>query len=85
MKRNWHEGGQIFRIGKPDDYGPLLSVPIPDDEDYRAVEVFNSSLEPDGSFKNYYLRIPPDMQSAREAVAWTFDMEETEYDPFAQT
>jgi hypothetical protein len=85
LKRNWQEGGQVFRIGEPDDYGRLLSVPIPDDEDYRAVEVLNSTPEPDGSFKNYYLRVPPDMQSAREAVAWTFDMEETEYDPFAQT
>jgi hypothetical protein len=78
-------GLEVQQIGAADDYGRLLSISLPDDEDYRVVEVLNSTPEPDGSFKNYYLRVPPSIQSPREAVAWTFDLPESEYDPFAQT
>ncbi len=46
-----------------------------------AVEVLNSTPEPDGSFKRYLLRVPPAMQRARQAVAWTFGMTESEYLP----
>lgn len=43
--------------------------------------VVNSTPEPDGSSKEYSLRVPPYMTSARQAVAWTFGMEENEYSP----
>lgn len=44
-------------------------------------------LDGDGNpvFKDYYLRVPPTMRTAREAVAWTFNMREDEYDPVQQT
>jgi hypothetical protein len=48
------------------------------------VKVLNATPEPDGTFQDYYLRVPPDVESAREAVAWTFDMEDG-YAPVAQT
>lgn len=67
-----------------DDFGTLFRVEVPGDEDICVVKVLNATPEPDGTFKDYYLRVPPRVQSAREAVAWTFDMEEG-YAPFAQT
>lgn len=50
-------------------------------EEIQVVEVRNSTPEPDGSYKMYYLRVPPRINSAREAVAWTFGLEQYEYDP----
>src|SRR6478752_1932050 len=41
------------------------------DEPLVAVEVLNSTPESDGSRKTYFLRVPPQTQTAREAVAWT--------------
>ena len=32
----------------------------------------NSTPEPDGTRRTYFLRVPPQMRTAREAVAWTF-------------
>jgi hypothetical protein len=55
------------------------------DEDLVMVKVVNSTAEPDGSFKDYYIRVPPNTRSARGAVAWSFGKEENEYDPAVQT
>ena len=42
-----------------DDYGRLWRLgPLLDDEEYVAVEVVNSTPEPDGSFRHYFLRVP---------------------------
>ena len=49
------------------------------------VKVVNSTAEPDGSFKDYYLRVPPAITKARDAVAWTFDVSPEEYAVEAQT
>ena len=49
------------------------------------VKVRNSTPEPDGSVKDYWLRVPPDMKTARSAVAWTFGMERNEYAPMMET
>lgn len=51
----------------------------------RLLEVTNSTAEPDGSFKKYYLRVPPRVLTALEAVAWTFDMRADEYDPVIES
>ena len=48
-------------------------------------KVVNATPEPDGSFKDYFLRVPPAMERARQAVAWTFRMQEMEYNPCVQT
>jgi len=68
-----------------DDFGTLYRKEIPDDEPIVMVHVINSTPELDGSFKDYFLRVPPDMTKAREAVAWTFPIEGTEYAPVLQT
>jgi hypothetical protein len=43
------------------------------------VEVKNSTPEPDGSTKRYMLRVPPQIETATAAVAWTFDMDARRY------
>lgn len=55
------------------------------DEPIVAVRVLNSTPEADGSFHEYWLRCPPSMFSAREAVAWTFGLNPEEYDPQMQS
>ncbi len=67
-----------------DDFGKLFRIEVPGDEDICVVKVLNATPEPDGTFRDYYLRVPPDVESAREAVAWTFDAEE-DYGPVVQT
>ena len=57
-----------------DDFGTLWRLKISGDEDIVMVEVVNSTPEPDGSWKNYWLRVPPAMKTAREAVMWTHDL-----------
>jgi hypothetical protein len=44
-----------------------------------AVEVENGTPEPDGTHKTYVLRVPPECQTAREAVAWTYGMTAEQY------
>jgi hypothetical protein len=36
-------------------------------------------------FKDYFLRVPPDIKTANQAVAWTFDLSAAEYAPEAQS
>lgn len=50
-----------------------------------ALEVQNSSLEPDGSRRTFYLRVPPHLQRVVQAAAWTFSLEENEYKPRFQS
>jgi hypothetical protein len=68
-----------------DECGVLWRVELPGDEPLVMVEVVNSTPEPDGSRRTYFLRVPPETTRAREAVAWTFGVTEEEYQPLAQT
>lgn len=68
-----------------DDTGTLWRCRLPDDEDLVMVQVTNATPEPDGSARTYWLRVPPDMHTARQAVAWTFNLDEHDYRPTAQT
>jgi hypothetical protein len=49
------------------------------------VEVINSTPELDGTFRTYFLRVPPETRTARQGVAWTFGMTEQEYAPTVET
>jgi hypothetical protein len=68
-----------------DTCGILLRKEVPGDEPILMVKVLNSTAEPDGTFKEYFLRVPPDISSPREAVAWTFGLDSEEYSPHLQT
>lgn len=46
---------------------------------WAAVEVRNGTAEPDGTHKTYFLRVPSQMRTAREAVAWTYGLTAEEY------
>ncbi len=64
-----------------DRFGVLYKKAQRDDHPIVMVKVINSTPEPDGSRKEYFLRVPPHMESARQAVAWTFRMDKDEYCP----
>jgi hypothetical protein len=54
-------------------------------EAWAAVEVVNGTPEPDGKCKHYFLQVPANMRSAREAVAWTYGLPEQRYRPIVRT
>jgi hypothetical protein len=56
-----------------DDFGKLWDTGIRlDGERAHLVEVLNATAEPDGTYRRYFLRVPPTVRTARAAVAWTF-------------
>jgi hypothetical protein len=62
-----------------DDFGKLWDTGIRlDGERTHLVEVVNATAEPDGSYRRYFLRVPPTVRTAREAVAWTFGFNDPE-------
>jgi hypothetical protein len=73
-----------FKI-QGDEYGELYRFEFADEEPLVVVKVRNSTPEPDGTFKNYFLRVPTETRTAHEAMAWTFDLSPDEYDPKEQT
>ncbi len=69
-----------------DDFGSLLRI----EQGFRVeplvlLRVKNSTPEPDGTIKYYYLRVPPDMTTPHQAVAWTFNLDVDTYSPDAET
>jgi hypothetical protein len=74
-----------------DDWGILYRKEEPDDEPILMVKVVNSTPEPDGSFKDYWIRVAPDCRpmlrpgaqaqelTALNAVASTFGYTGEEY------
>lgn len=71
---------------KTDDFGTLYWVQLNGNEDFAVVRVLNSTPEPDGTFKDYFIRVPHWVQTPREAVAWTFGFNDARaYAPVAQT
>ncbi len=62
-------GGE--RLDHDECYGTLWRRNIRNDEPIVMIEVVNRTRESDGSFKRYWLRVPPNTQTAREGVAWT--------------
>ncbi len=68
-----------------DECGILYKKTLFNDEPIVMVKVLNSTPEPDGSIKSYFLRVPPTITTAREAVAWTFEMKPEDYRPRKQT
>ncbi|MFD6988842.1 DUF6745 domain-containing protein [Streptomyces sp. NPDC059943] len=71
-------------IGK-DETGILWRIALADDEDVVMVEVVNSTPEPDGTSRTYWLRVPPNTRTAKEGVAWTFGLDAQAYEPLRQT
>jgi hypothetical protein len=68
-----------------DEAGVLWRVRLVGDEDVVMVEVVNSTPEPDGTHRTYWLRVPPSTRTAQEGVAWTFGLDAEAYEPLQQT
>ncbi|MFB4420192.1 DUF6745 domain-containing protein [Streptomyces sp. QL37] len=68
-----------------DESGILWRIAMEGDEDVVMVEVVNSTPEPDGTHRVYWLRVPPRTRTAKEGVAWTFGIEGDAYAPVRQT
>jgi hypothetical protein len=81
--RYLHDAGAT--LVHEDNRGKLWRKERPDDSDLLMVEVRNSTPEPDGSIKDYFLRVPPEVKTASEAVAWTFGLTAKTYQPVAET
>ncbi|HIN67436.1 MAG TPA: hypothetical protein EYM95_22575 [Candidatus Obscuribacterales bacterium] len=82
--RYLHDAGA--KLLQSDEYGELYQIEIHNDEPLTMVKVKNSTIEPDGTYKDYFLRVPPNTQTAREAVAWTFNIDNPdEYSPLQET
>ncbi|MEU0621588.1 DUF6745 domain-containing protein [Streptomyces rubiginosohelvolus] len=68
-----------------DETGILWRIALDGDEDVVMVEVVNSTPEPDGTYRTYWLRVPPTTRTAKDGVAWTFGLEGAAYAPVRQT
>ncbi|GAA4526818.1 MULTISPECIES: DUF6745 domain-containing protein [Nonomuraea] len=68
-----------------DETGRLWRIDLADDEPIAMVEVVNSTPEPDGTSRTYFLRVPPWVSRARQGVAWTFGLTEEGYHPERET
>jgi hypothetical protein len=69
-----------------DDYGRLWRTTRRfDGEAFVAVEVVNSTAEPDGSYRRYFLRVPPGTRTARRGVAWSFGLTRKAYVPAVES
>jgi len=85
--------GQLKVISKDKDTGAqLLGIDIEDDfnddnqaKPARFVRVLDSTPRDDGYQKPYFLRVPPDMQNCKEAIAWTFGKDVETYNPIKET
>ena len=45
------------------------------------VQVTNSTAELDGTYKKYFLMVPPEMKTCHDAIAWTFREKPEDYHP----
>jgi hypothetical protein len=68
-----------------DQYGKLYRKEIENDEPLVMVNVINSTKEADGTSKEYWIRVPPDIKTSREAVSWTFGIKGNDYSPIIET
>lgn len=73
------QGAEV--IDHDDCYGTLYRLKFQGDEPLVMVKVLNATTERDGTYKSYFLRVPPGITRARQAVAWTFGLSEDEYCP----
>jgi hypothetical protein len=73
-----------LRPVQKDDAGELFLVG-PSLDPLAFVRVSDASAGPDGATRLHWLSVPPHVATAREAVAWTFGLNEQEYAPAAET
>jgi len=62
-----------------DETGTLWRRTWPRGDAWAAVEVVNGTPGPDGQLERYVLQVPPELETARAAVAWTYGMTDQQY------
>lgn len=68
------------------EWGTLYQLTMAEDEPLTMVKVINSTPEPDGSYRDFFIRVPPTVRTAHEACSWTFGYDNPEdYNPLVQT
>ena len=87
---NYVNSGMATLVDSHPEFGELYELPgETEKEPMKLLKVVNSTAEPDGSFSDYYLRVPPEMTDVREAVKWTFNgneaLGELDYRPLVET
>lgn len=68
-----------------DQYGRLWRCDFGDRDPYTIVEVRNATIDPDGTHRTYFLSVPPAMNTAHEAVAWTYGLTPEQYHDVRRT
>ena len=68
-----------------DPCGTLYRLEQRFEEPIVSIRVVNHTMDTNGHFEEFWLRVPPTMGSAREAVAWTFGLSVEEYRPVLQS
>jgi len=70
-----------------DEFGALWEIRWPEErrEPTRMVRVINSTPEPDGSSKVYFLQVPPTTKTPHDGVAWSFGLDAETYSPEVET
>jgi DNA integrity scanning protein DisA with diadenylate cyclase activity len=63
-----------------DKRGELIKLQVRKEEPMKFVKVKDSSTD-----REYIIRVPPNMKTCTEALAWTFSMSEQEYRPEKET
>jgi hypothetical protein len=67
-------------------YGQLYRKTLREgDEPLMLLCVYDATVGPSGKPSRYFLRVPPYMRTAKEAVAWTFGMSWRDYAPSIET
>jgi hypothetical protein len=83
--RGCHRSGRAALVHH-DDFGRLWDAGRDGrGEPIRVLEVVNATPEADGSSRHYFLRVPPSVRTAHEAVAWTFGLGTGEYVPVRES
>jgi len=68
-----------------DDWGTLFRSEIPGDEPLVMLMVVNSTPEPDGSYRDFMVRVPPEMQTSQQAWNWTYERRPDEARPLVES
>ena len=68
-----------------DKRGKLWRTARKGDTPLEMIEVVDSTPQPDGRPKTYFLRVKPGFKTATAAVAWSFGLTSTQYRPRIET
>jgi hypothetical protein len=68
-----------------DEHGKLWRSELARQRPYVLLEVKNGTLDCDGTRRRYFLRVPPDMRTPHQAVAWTYGVSPAQYELAVRT